>query len=76
MSEQKTMSNLESVYGLSGKNALVTGGGTGIGLAIAGCLLQTSRRMSVGPVLFTLPPAAGYVTGQVLLVDGDGASGF
>lgn len=41
------MSNLESVYGLSGKNALVTGGGTGIGLAIASCLLQSGARVII-----------------------------
>ncbi len=39
--------NLNSVYGLEGKRALVTGGGTGIGKAIATCLAQSGAAVTI-----------------------------
>lgn len=37
--------SLQSAYGLSGQTALVTGGGSGIGLAIARCLNEAGARV-------------------------------
>lgn len=38
---------LASIYGLSGKRALVTGGGTGLGKAIAACLARSGARVVI-----------------------------
>ncbi|WP_299867366.1 SDR family oxidoreductase [uncultured Roseobacter sp.] len=39
--------NLDAVYGLEGQRALVTGGGTGIGKAIANCLAQSGAEVTL-----------------------------
>lgn len=39
--------NLQSGYGLNGQRALVTGGGTGIGKAIASCLAQSGASVTI-----------------------------
>ena len=42
------LTSLQSAYGLDGKLALVTGGGTGIGLAISQCLHACGARVIIG----------------------------
>lgn len=39
--------NLNAIYGLEGQRALVTGGGTGIGRAIAACLAQSGAQVTI-----------------------------
>ncbi|WP_171102092.1 MULTISPECIES: SDR family NAD(P)-dependent oxidoreductase [unclassified Ruegeria] len=39
--------DLNKIYGLSGKQALVTGGGSGLGLAIAQCLSRAGARVII-----------------------------
>ncbi|MCJ8323628.1 MAG: SDR family oxidoreductase [Rhizobiales bacterium] len=41
------MKQLGDIYGLAGKTALVTGGGTGIGLAIAKCLADSGAKVVI-----------------------------
>lgn len=47
MSEPLALSGIEHAYGLKGKTALVTGGGSGIGLAIAQCLFASGARVII-----------------------------
>jgi gluconate 5-dehydrogenase len=42
-----TAETLSQVYGLTGRTALVTGGGSGIGKAIAGCLKASGARVVI-----------------------------
>ncbi|WP_270921038.1 SDR family NAD(P)-dependent oxidoreductase [Parasedimentitalea psychrophila] len=39
--------SLSDIYGLEGKRALVTGGGTGLGRAIASCLAQSGANVAI-----------------------------
>jgi gluconate 5-dehydrogenase len=53
---------LQDVYGLDGQTALVTGGGTGIGLAVAKCLAGAGARVIVaGRRVDVLERAAGEI---------------
>lgn len=53
---------LREVYGLDGRTALVTGGGSGIGLAVARCLAEAGARVIVaGRRVEALRDAAGLL---------------
>ncbi|WP_054312147.1 SDR family oxidoreductase [Mesorhizobium sp. 1M-11] len=59
--------SLEDVFGLKGEHALVTGGGSGLGLAVASCFVQAGARVTIvgtnaeklAKACKTLGPAAG-----------------
>jgi len=56
--------SLGDIYGLEGKRALVTGGGTGLGRAIASCLAQSGAKVVIAgrrdDVLKTAAEEIGY----------------
>lgn len=55
---------LRQTYGLHGRTALVTGGGTGIGRAIAGCLAQSGARVVIAGRRADVLEAAAAEIGQ------------
>jgi NAD(P)-dependent dehydrogenase (short-subunit alcohol dehydrogenase family) len=57
------MSAQQGVFDLTGKVALVTGGGRGLGAA-------TARALATATVAFLLSDDAAYVNGHAVMVDG------
>jgi len=50
-----------------GSRVLITGAAGGLGRALSAAVTEVGV---VGPVLFLLSPAGGYLTGQALRLDG------
>lgn len=63
---------IEEIYGLSGKTAVVTGGGTGIGKAIATCLAQAGAEVILsGRRLNVLEQAAAEIGNNCAYLSAD-----
>lgn len=64
------MGYLEELFGLGGLRALVTGGASGIGFALARVGRNGVPADIETAAVFLASRASGYVTGQLVFVDG------